>query len=122
MTLGTLKGAFASLAWSWADVKLFLENSVAVSQDSIHVLASMVVLLAAAALMRRPVSTLGPWLAVLGLACINEVIDHWVARPPVVARHYGESVKDLLLTMALPTLVLLSARLAPGLYRPPRKR
>ena len=103
--------------WSWYDTKHLIERSIAFSSDALHVLTGAVVLLAAALVLRRPISSWRPWLVVLALISLNELIDlkfdHWPGR----AAQYGESVKDMILTLALPTLLLLAARLAPRLFR-----
>lgn len=102
--------------WSWQEWKLFLEHSVAVSNDSIHVIAAVALQLLFALLFKRPLSSLLPWLAVLALALANEASDFWADLWPKPAMQYGESAKDLVLTMALPTLLLLSTRYLPQLY------
>lgn len=108
-----------TILWSWHEAKLFVEHSIAFSSDSLHILASVAVLLSAAALLRRPVSNWWPWSLVLLLTCANEAIDLWIERWPNPGMQYGESAKDFLLTMALPTLLLITARLSPLLYVSP---
>ena len=115
--LETIWGAVSTLAISWEETKRFFEHSIAFSRDALHVIAGVVFLLVAAALVRKPVSNIWPWLIVLALAIVNEFLDLWIQRWPNPGIQYGESAKDLILTMALPTLLMLSARLAPGLYR-----
>jgi hypothetical protein len=46
----------------------------------------------------------------------------WIEQWPDLSMQYGESVKDLLLTMALPTLLLVAARLRPQLFGQRLKR
>ncbi len=65
---------------------------------------------------RRPLSDWRPWLAVLVLLVLNECVDLWVERWPDLAMQYGESAKDLLLTMILPTLGMILVRSAPRLF------
>jgi hypothetical protein len=102
--------------WSWYETKLFVERSIYFSSDSLHVLTSVVVQLGAGLLLSRPISSWRPWSVVFVLACLNELIDlkfdHW----PMRAIQYGESAKDLILTMALPTILFLAARHMPKLF------
>ena len=107
---------------AWYEAKLFVEHALSVSHDALHVLAGVVILLGAALLSRRPVSDWRPWLIVLALLLFNEIVDLWVEQWPSRAMQYGESAKDLLITMALPTLILISARAMPRLYVARRRR
>ena len=106
---------------SWYRTKMFLEHASAFSSDAMHILAGMVILLVAS-VSRRPVTAWLPWLVVLTLTLMNEFVDLWIEQWPNLAMQYGESVKDLLLTMALPTLLLVAARLRPELFGPKVKR
>ena len=108
-----LEAAFSS----WADAKLFLERSVSVSTEVIHVAAGVLILLLAAAALRKPVSSWQPWLVVLAFAFVNECVDLAVEQWPEPSMQFGEGVNDLLMTMLLPTVLLLTARRAPWLYR-----
>lgn len=107
---------------SWSEWKLLFERSVAFSTDSLHVITGVVVFLVAAAIVRRPISSWRPWLVALLLTIMNEFSDLFIERWPHPGRQYGESVKDIILTMALPSLLLLSARFVPRLYGAPDSR
>jgi hypothetical protein len=112
----------ASLPWlhafagTWYHSKMFIEHSVGFSSDSIHVLVGAICPLVVALLLRTSVRTWTPWLVTLALIVVNETVDlnweHW----PDAALQYSESAKDFLLTMVLPTILLVTARLAPGIY------
>ena len=102
---------------TWYQGKLFIERATAVSHDSLHVIFGVVVLLAAALLLRQSVASLRPLLAVLAFALFNEAVDLWVERWPDAAMQYGEGVRDLALTMLLPTILMVAARLRPDLFR-----
>ena len=84
--------------------------------DALHVLVGMAAWVVIALVWRRPLSDWRPWLAVLVLLGLNEFVDLWVERWPDPAMQYGESAKDLLLTMILPTLVMILVRSAPRLF------
>ena len=101
---------------AWYKAKMFIEHAIFFSSDALHVLVGMVAWLALAMLWRRPLSDWRPWSALLVLLILNEAVDLWVERWPDLAMQYGESAKDLLLTMALPTLVMVLARSQPRLF------
>lgn len=111
-----LMGALLDMAWWWQEAKFFLRHSMAFSLDAVHVIAGVVVMIAAALLLRKPVTSSTPWLVVLALSVLNEVIDLFVQQWPHPGMAYGESMKDLLLTMLLPTLLLLTSRSFPRIY------
>ena len=87
---------------AWYEAKTFIEHAIFFSSDALHVLVGTVVWVAIAMIWRRPLSNWRPWFALLGLLILNEAVDLWVERWPDLAMQYGESAKDLLLTMVLP--------------------
>ena len=99
----------------WYQFKLFVEHASAVDMDTLHVLIGIPVMLAAALVFRVPVSRWRPWLTVLAIEVLNEWNDLQVEQWPNWGRQYGEAAKDIILTMFLPTLVLVVARLRPRL-------
>ncbi len=103
---------------SWKETKLFFEHSTNVSNESLHVFAGVLILLLAAGLLTKPISSRWPWLAVLAFACLNESIDLSIGQWPQPGAQFGESVKDVLVTMLLPSVLLLTTRRMPALYRP----
>jgi hypothetical protein len=44
-------------------------------------------------------------------------VDLWLEQWPDPGQQYGEGAKDLLLTMAVPTIIMLAARSRPDLFR-----
>jgi hypothetical protein len=46
----------------------------------------------------------------------------WIEQWPDRGQQYGESAKDLLLTMAVPTILMAAARARPDLFRGGGKR
>ncbi len=103
--------------------KMFLERSLAFHNDALHVMAGMGLVLVFAALLRRSLADWLPWLLVLALELVNEVNDYffeiWANEVP---QQLGEMAKDIALTMALPTLLMIVARRWPHLLtgRPER--
>ena len=100
----------------WHDAKVFVEHSVSVSHDSLHVIVGVLLLFMIAWVSGRPISSMRPWLWVLALILWNETVDLWVEQWPEPAMQYGEGAKDIGLTMLLPTLLMLAARFRPGLF------
>jgi hypothetical protein len=115
--IATLQHWLTALGLGWFDLKMLLERSLAFDSDGLHVLAGVALQLAAAALLRTSVARWWPWLAVLALTLANEAVDLWIEQwtGPELAGQWGESVKDVLLTLALPTLLLVVARRWPRL-------
>jgi len=102
---------------SWYAAKRLIEHAVAVSHDTLHVIVGVLLLLVLALVLRRPLSSLLPWLVLAAVALWNEVLDLWVEQWPDAAMQYGETARDLLLTMLLPTVLMLAVRLRPDLFR-----
>jgi hypothetical protein len=103
---------------SWHEGKVFLEHSLTISHDALHILVGVAVWLVLAAVLKRGI---GSWLALgllLALTLWNEAVDlsteHWPGR----AHQLGEGAKDVLLTLSVPVLLMLAARIRPGLFRP----
>lgn len=94
----------------WAEAKFAFEQSIPVGDAWIHVIAGPVIMVLAALVMRRRVASWGPWLVVLLLISVNEWLDLVLAIWPRREPQYGDSVSDFVLTMAIPTLLLMIAR------------
>lgn len=99
----------------WNEAKTFVEHMIGFSNDAIHILAGVCIQLLIAALLRVSLRSLKPWLVVLTIQILNEASDLWLEVWPSYAMQWGESAKDVLLTMGLPTLLLLVARFKPAL-------
>ena len=106
----------AGMAW-WFHTKMFIEHASAISSDAMHVLAGVLIQLLGALLFRQSIGNWRPWSIVLGFALLNEFIDLWMEQWPDLAVQYGESAKDILLTMTLPTVLLVMARVWPPLFK-----
>ena len=97
----------------WYQVKLFVEHASGISMDALHILAGTVIFLLAAIGLRSGVGSPRPWFALLVLELLNEAYDLHAERWPNIGHQLGEGFKDIVLTMALPTLLLLAARWKP---------
>jgi uncharacterized membrane-anchored protein len=100
----------------WHQAKLFVEHFSNIDHDAIHVMAGVALQLLIALLARRSVASWLPWLAVLALAVANEAVDQWIELWPDRGMQQGEAGKDILLTIALPTVLLIVARARPQLF------
>jgi hypothetical protein len=103
---------------SWYQIKLFIEHASGLSMDAWHILLGFLLFLLAALALKRSVADLRPWLAVLMVEIANEAYDLHVERWPNLGSQLGEGFKGIMLTMALSTLLLVTARLKPGLLAP----
>ncbi len=101
---------------NWYQLKLLLSHASGFSMDSLHVLLGPLGMLFFAWALGQSVARWTPWLLVLGLEFINEVHDLSVEHWPDPGQQYGEGLKDLILTMILPTLLLWLARHRPWLF------
>lgn len=101
----------------WYQIKLFIEHASGISMDAWHILLGFVLFLLAAFFLKRSVAHPLPWVVVLLLELGNEAYDLHVELWPDPGSQLGEGFKDIVLTMALPSLVLVIARLRPGLLR-----
>ena len=104
---------------SWYETKMFIEHASVVSSDALHVLVGVLLWLLIALVLRKRVSAPLPWLILLALTGFNELVDLWVEQWPDKAMQYGESAKDILLTMTLPTLLIVLTRIRPQLFAGP---
>ena len=98
------------------EMKMLLERSIAFSPDVLHVLAGAALAIVAALVLRSPLSSWRPWTVTLLAAVANEAMDFAIERWPSIGMQAGESVRDLLLTLSVPTLLLVGVRTMPHLF------
>lgn len=105
----------------WGSLKEALAGWAGIDPDALRIVASLLLALAAALLLRRPLSSPLPWLLVLLIAAANEaasgLADGRFLRPEL-----AQGLRDLLVVMALPTALLLLGRFAPQLLAPREDR
>ena len=111
-----MKAWLEAAGMDWFQVKLFIKTASAVHPDALHVLLAVVAMIALAAVLRRPIASPWPWLIVLALELLNEASDLGHERWPDPGHQWGEGAKDVIVTMALPTLLMLLARWRPDLF------
>ena len=107
---------------SWHQGKLFIEHSFSISHDSLHMIVGVLLWVVLGLFTRRPLTAWRPWLWLFAVILWNETVDLWIEQWPDPGQQYGESAKDLLLTMAVPTIIMLAARFRPDLFRAAARR
>jgi hypothetical protein len=91
-------------------LKLDIVGLTGLSKDALHVYLGIGVWLLAAALFRRSITTLRPWLAVLVVACVIESFDAFDDWVQLGRWRYMASLHDIVNTMFWPTVLALLAR------------
>ena len=102
---------------TWHQGKLFVEHSLTISHDALHILVGTLLWIVFGLALRRPLYAWRAWRWLFAATFLNEAVDLWVEQWPDPGQQYGEGAKDVLLTMAVPTLIMLAARLRPDLFR-----
>jgi len=104
--------------FGWYKAKMFIEHAAIVTSDALHVLIGVALWILAALVLKRRLTDWLPWLVVLAAILFNEAVDLWVEQWPQRAMQYGESAKDILLTLLLPSLLMALSRARPRLFEP----
>ena len=97
--------------------KIWLMHLAGLPKDALHIYVGLFVFLAAAALLKRPLGSRAPILAVLFVALAGEawaVIDTVNAREPV---HWWRNWHDVWNTLLWPAILFLLARYTKVLRR-----
>lgn len=102
--------------------KVLFERAIGFHNDALHVMAGFLLHVVAALVFRKSLAHWKPWLAVLVLELANEANDLFHERWPDLSMQLGEGAKDLALTMAIPTAILILARWKPGIFAGGRHR
>lgn len=97
-------------------MKVWLEETLELDRDALHIYAGILVQLIVAVFCRRSLASLWPWITVLMIAGYNEYSDFGRSSgtPESFAFHKAEAIHDMWITMLLPTLLLLMARFWPS--------
>jgi hypothetical protein len=100
----------------WYAIKLAVVEQTALSRDALHIFAGVGGQMLVACVVGRGLGHPLPWLAVLAAELVNEYFDLtegdvWGDTPM-----WPGTVRDILVTMAIPTLLLLLVRYAPGMF------
>ena len=104
----------AAVMTGWSHVKDVIEAAVPIDNLMLHVIVGYALYALVVRLVRGPRAPLTAWLVVLAAILANEFVDLWIEQWPDPAQQYGESLRDLLWTMALPSVALFLARPLPA--------
>lgn len=92
-------------------IKLAIVSATGLSKDALHIYVGLAILLMAAAILRKPLRSIVPWLVVLAVTIAGELVDmrddiaslgHW---------RLGANLHDVLNTLFWPSVLVLLARL-----------
>ncbi len=86
-------------------------------KDALHIYAAVFIQISAAKLSGRSLGHILPWLSVLALELVNEVID--ILRggePQLMLWQVVSGIHDIINTMILPSVLLMLSRHAPSLF------
>lgn len=98
----------------WEQIKSAISLSTGLERDALHIYAAILLQVGSAALLRRSLGSVLPWLVVLAAAVGNEWLD--ITRDRLFEDwEQGAAIHDLWNTMLVPTLLALLARFAPRL-------
>lgn len=95
--------------------KTAIERNAGFSNDALHLISGVLLILLCVFVLRSSLRSFRPWLALLGLALVNELNDMHVRGWPGRSTQLGESAVDIILILLLPTLLLVVARMRPNL-------
>ena len=101
----------------WAAFKELITDETGLSRDAFHLLAGLGVYLVLTVLLPRRVSPLTPWFLILIAGLANEWADYLHETWP---GQWRESLKDMVTTLALPSLLIFLAQFAPDLLVRPK--
>ena len=94
----------------WHSTKVLVEQSIPISHDSLHVIVGVLVWILLASASKNWIASHSAWLGLAGIIICNEAVDLSVEHWPDRGHQFVESAKDLILTLLLPTLLLVLAR------------
>jgi hypothetical protein len=95
------------LHFNWTVTKIDLSRITGLPDDTLHVLAGMLVLTIAALVLRRPPWDWRPWLIVVLAETINEAYDLSQVVFKTDEGNFRASLHDFWLTLLWPTIILL---------------
>jgi hypothetical protein len=96
-------------------IKSAIVSATGLSRDALHIYAGLTAQLVSAAIWRRPLGSIAPWLVVLFLALIVELMDMGNDIVTLGYWRWAGSLNDLFNTVFWPTVLLLYFRFcSPG--------
>lgn len=101
----------------WYEMKLWVETSLGLDKDALHIYGALTVQLLTAFVLRRSLASPWPLLAAAGIALLNEYLDFQGAGPSPrsIELYKAAAFHDLWNTMLLPAGLFFLARFWPSL-------
>lgn len=96
--------------WDWIYYKTILSLWLQVSDDVLHIHAGLLLLVAAALVLRRAPWDWRPWLVVAAVESANELYDVFQTAYVTDEGNWASAWHDFWLTMLWPTVILLVFR------------
>src|SRR6476619_7038008 len=91
--LRSLGMALTTAMQSWHQGKLFVEQSLTISHDTLHLLVGVLLWIVFGLVSGRPLTSLRPWLWLFAIILWNETVDLTVEHWPERGKQYGEGIK-----------------------------
>ena len=98
------------LLLDWQDKKSALIEHANLSRDALHVYAALLIFLGGCWLFKWKPCEWKPWLLVLAVQTVNEVFDMRLSYEDDGVVWIWANIKDMINTMALPTIFMIVAR------------
>lgn len=107
----------------WYEIKIWLENTLELDRDALHIYGAIGIQLTSALIFRRSLASPWPWIVTLLAILLNEYADLQRAgdTEASIAMYREASIHDIWNTMLLPTALLLMARFMPRLLTDQRQ-
>jgi hypothetical protein len=91
-------------------IKIVITTVTGLSRDALHIYVGLAVLIVAAIVLRKHLSSAVPWVIVLAVATLGELLDMRDDIAGIGYWRWAESLHDVLNTMAWPTVLMVLAR------------
>ncbi len=91
-------------------LKLAIVAVTGLSKDTLHVYVGLATFVLAALLLRKPERSIVPWLFVLAIAILGEIVDMHEDLRILAYWRWLDSLHDIVNTLFWPTVLLLLAR------------
>jgi hypothetical protein len=91
-------------------LKLAIVAVTGLSKDTLHVYVGLATFVLAALLLRKPARSIVPWLFVLAIAILGEIVDMHEDLRILAYWRWLDSLHDIVNTLFWPTVLLLLAR------------
>jgi hypothetical protein len=91
-------------------IKLTIVAVAGLSKDALHIYVGLAVFLIVAIVLRKPLRSIVPWIAVIAIAVAGEVLDMRDDLSSLGCWRWDASLHDILNTLFWPTILFLLAK------------